>query len=50
MKPFDSEFLSKNAYYLVVPKTNARHPAVNTFRTWLFESIDRLRNELGVRH
>jgi len=50
MKPFDSEFLSKNAYYLVVPKTNARHPAVNLFRTWLFETIDRLRNELGVRH
>jgi LysR family glycine cleavage system transcriptional activator len=43
VRVFNSDFLSKNAYYFVVPKINARHPAVEAFRTWLFESIDRLR-------
>jgi LysR family glycine cleavage system transcriptional activator len=47
---FDSDFLSKNAYYFVVPKTNARHPAVEAFRTWLFETIDRLRNRPDTFH
>jgi LysR family glycine cleavage system transcriptional activator len=45
VRPFDSDFFSKNAYYFIVPKTNPRHPAVDAFRTWLFESIDRLRRE-----
>jgi LysR family transcriptional regulator, glycine cleavage system transcriptional activator len=47
---FDSDFLSKNAYYLVVPRTNARHPAVEAFRTWLFETIDRLRGRRDTLH
>ena len=44
VRPFDSDFLSKNAYYFFVPQTNESHPAVAAFRTWLFESIDRLRS------
>jgi LysR family glycine cleavage system transcriptional activator len=50
VRPFDSEFLSKNAYYFIAPKANPRHAAVDTFRTWLFESIDRLRREQSVLH
>ena len=50
VRPFDSDFLSKNAYYFIVPKTNPRHPAVDAFRTWLFESIDRLRREQSALH
>jgi LysR family glycine cleavage system transcriptional activator len=41
VKPFESSFLSKNAYYFIVPEGVAKHPAVDTFRTWLFESIAR---------
>lgn len=47
VKPFESAFLSKNAYYFVVPDRAAPHPAVNAFRTWLLQSIDRLRDRLG---
>ena len=43
VKPFESAFPSKNAYYLVVPERAAQHSAVNPFRTWLLQSIDRLR-------
>src|SRR5258708_38008013 len=43
VKAFDSAFPSKNAYYLVVPERAAQHSAVNPFRTWLLQSIDRLR-------
>jgi LysR family glycine cleavage system transcriptional activator len=49
VRPFESAFLSKNAYYLVVPERAAQHPAVNAFRTWLLQSIDGLRNKLGIR-
>ena len=44
---FDSDFLSKNAYYFAVPEASTRHPAVDPFRTWLFRSIDRVRNKEG---
>jgi LysR family glycine cleavage system transcriptional activator len=47
VRPFASSFLSKNAYYFVVPKRSARHPAVDMFRTWLLRGINRLRNDLG---
>ena len=43
--PFDSGFHSKNAYYFIVPNRAPRHPAVPVFRRWLFQSINRLRNE-----
>jgi LysR family glycine cleavage system transcriptional activator len=46
VKAFDSGFLSKNAYYLVLRDSSARHPAVVAFRTWLFQGIDRLRDKL----
>jgi LysR family transcriptional regulator, glycine cleavage system transcriptional activator len=44
VKPFDSSFLSKNAYFFIVPEGAAEHPAVDTFRTWLLQSIDRSPN------
>lgn len=46
IRPFDSAFLSKNAYYFVVSEASARHPAVDAFRTWLFQSVERLRSKL----
>ncbi len=46
---FDSGFLSKNAYYFIVPERASRHPAVNAFRSWLLLSIDRHRSELAGR-
>jgi LysR family glycine cleavage system transcriptional activator len=45
VKAFDSGFLSKNAYYLVLRDTSAEQPAVVAFRTWLFRGIDRLRDK-----
>jgi LysR family glycine cleavage system transcriptional activator len=49
VKPFDSARYSKNAYYFIVPKRAANHPAVTTFRNWLFQSIRRLRDNLRAR-
>jgi LysR family glycine cleavage system transcriptional activator len=49
VKPFDSVVYSKNAYYFIVPKRGAKHPAVTTFRNWLFQSIRRLRSNRRVR-
>jgi LysR family transcriptional regulator, glycine cleavage system transcriptional activator len=49
VKPFGSSFLSKNAYYFVVPDGASPHPAVSTFRNWLLGSIDRLHDKLGIR-
>jgi LysR family glycine cleavage system transcriptional activator len=49
VKPFDSSRYSKNAYYFIVPKRGASHPAVATFRNWLFQSIRRLRGNSRVR-
>lgn len=43
VKPFDRSFLSKNAYYFIAPYGTAKHPSVRAFRTWLFQSMDRLR-------
>jgi len=48
VKPFDSGFLSRNAYYFIVPKGAAGHPAVDAFRKWLLRSIHRLRRGSGV--
>jgi len=50
VKLFDAAFYSRNAYYFTVPDKNARHPAVDAFRHWLFQSIDRLRNAPRIRH
>jgi LysR family transcriptional regulator, glycine cleavage system transcriptional activator len=44
VKPFDSSFFSKNAYYFAAPKRGAKNPTVTTFRNWLFQSIRRLRD------
>lgn len=41
-KPFESSFLSKNAYYFFAPDGAARNPAVDTFRIWLLQGIARL--------
>jgi LysR family transcriptional regulator, glycine cleavage system transcriptional activator len=41
VRPFESAFLSKNAYYFVIPKKATLHPAVDAFRAWLRESICR---------
>src|SRR5258708_15658172 len=49
VKAFDSALYSKNAYYFIVPNQDAKHPAVTTFRNWLFQSIDRLRANRRVR-
>ena len=40
VKPFGDSFLSKNAYYFMVPDRAARHPSVDVFRDWLRESIE----------
>jgi LysR family glycine cleavage system transcriptional activator len=50
VRPFDLGFFSKNAYYFLMPRKAVKHPAVDIFRAWLFQTVDRLRNELGVRH
>lgn len=43
VKPFDSGFLSRNAYYFIASKSAAGHPAVSVFRDWLLRSISRAR-------
>ena len=48
VKPFGSTVLSKNAYYLAVPEKTSRHPSVNALRTWLLQSIQRERQDLGI--
>jgi LysR family glycine cleavage system transcriptional activator len=45
VKPFETAFPSKNAYYFVVPAGDMLHPAVNAFRTWLFQSVERVRHK-----
>jgi len=49
VKAFDSALYSKNAYYFIVPKHDAKHPVVTAFRNWLFQSIDGLRGNLSIR-
>jgi LysR family glycine cleavage system transcriptional activator len=49
VKPFGPSFLSKNAYYFVMPEDDARHPAIAAFRHWLFQSIGNL-NASHLRH
>jgi LysR family transcriptional regulator, glycine cleavage system transcriptional activator len=41
VRPFDSALHSRNAYYFIVPKRNARHSSLAIFRHWLFQSIRR---------
>jgi LysR family glycine cleavage system transcriptional activator len=45
VKLFETAFPSKNAYYFVVPAGDAVHPAVHAFRTWVFQTVDRVRNK-----
>jgi len=49
VRPFDYSFVSKNAYYFIAPHGSAKHPALKTFREWLFRSIDRLRRDSSAR-
>jgi LysR family glycine cleavage system transcriptional activator len=49
VKPFDSAFYSKNAYYFTVPKRGAKDPIVTAFRNWLFQSVRRLRGSRRAR-
>ena len=49
VKLFDYSLLSKNAYYFVTPYGTEKHPALATFRDWLFRSIDRLRADSSAR-
>ena len=48
VKPFDYSFPSRNAYYFIAPYGTEKHPVLKAFRNWLFESIDRLRNDSGA--
>jgi LysR family glycine cleavage system transcriptional activator len=48
VKPFGPAVLSKNAYYFSVFENASKHPAVNVFRMWLLQSIQRQREELGI--
>ena len=45
---FDRTILSKNAYYLTVFENAAEHPAVNVFRMWLLQTLQRQRTNLGI--
>jgi LysR family glycine cleavage system transcriptional activator len=49
VRPFDSALHSRNAYYFIAPKKNARHSAVTAFRHWLFQSIHRHANAPNPR-
>ena len=42
VRPFESEVLSKNAYYWVVREGSAAHPSIETFRAWMVSSIKKL--------
>jgi LysR family transcriptional regulator, glycine cleavage system transcriptional activator len=43
VRPSCPVVLSKNAYYLVIPESSPRHPAVDAFGLWLLEGIGLLR-------
>jgi LysR family glycine cleavage system transcriptional activator len=47
--PFDSAFHSRNAYYFIAPKREAKHVAVAAFRNWLFQSVEHVRQNLHAR-
>lgn len=49
VKALDSALCSKNAYYFIAPQREAKHPALAMFRNWLFQSIDQVRCNPGVR-
>lgn len=50
VRPFDSAFLSKNAYYFVVPQRSTCQPAVRAFREWLFRNINSRDTNQGNGH
>jgi LysR family transcriptional regulator, glycine cleavage system transcriptional activator len=39
VRPLDMELLSRNAYYFIAPDSGARHPMLEVFRAWLFETV-----------
>jgi len=45
IRPFDSSLRSRNAYYFLVPSGASKHPAVASFRSWLFSRVGRRRPE-----
>jgi LysR family glycine cleavage system transcriptional activator len=47
--PFDSAFYSRNAYYFISPKREAKHSAVTAFRNWLFQSVEHVRHNSHAR-
>jgi LysR family glycine cleavage system transcriptional activator len=47
--PFDSAFYSRNAYYFIAHKREAKHSAVTAFRNWLFQSVEHVRHNLHAR-
>lgn len=50
VRPFDTAFLSKNAYYFVVPQGGSGQPAVRAFRQWLFRIINPHHADQGNGH
>jgi LysR family glycine cleavage system transcriptional activator len=50
VKPFDYSLLSKNAYYFVAPHGIDKHSALEAFRDWVFQGIDRLRTNSSAPH
>ncbi|MGB6308786.1 MAG: LysR substrate-binding domain-containing protein [Steroidobacteraceae bacterium] len=48
VKLFDYSFPSKNAYYFVAHHGSLKHPALEAFRNWLFQSVERLRNQSSL--
>jgi LysR family transcriptional regulator, glycine cleavage system transcriptional activator len=45
VKLFDYSFPSKNAYYFVAHHGTEKHPALEAFRKWLFQSVELLRDQ-----
>jgi LysR family glycine cleavage system transcriptional activator len=48
IRPFDSSLRSRNAYYFLVPAGAAKHPAVASFRSWLFSNVGRRRAKVAA--
>jgi LysR family glycine cleavage system transcriptional activator len=48
IKPFDCSLMSRNAYYFLVPAGASKHPAVASFRSWLFSRVGHLRPEAAM--
>ena len=41
VRPFDMDLLSPNEYYFVEMESGTQHPALDAFRTWLFQTVTR---------